>query len=226
MKVKAISGLLSRFRPQTFRIQYSSHHVSFLPHHVASDPQHPLCTLRRREQSVRKHEGLWWTVTSGVDLSKSSVVRSSCRRRLRTAVVQSLRARGFDEFGHLVDHDALLRVRRDLAGQLDREHALSLTGSTRLHIMPPLLATKYLDLRTETDSLMDILLEEIKGRPPRDHHSPDPARPKPSAKCNFHPSPSKCPAPVNNLDGDQRLRSRHLPTHSHFPPQQPLHAHI
>lgn len=191
MKVKAISGLLSRFRPQTFRIQYSPHHVSFLPHHVASDPQHPLCTLRRREQSVRKHEGLWWTVTSGVDLSKSSVVRSSCRRRLRTAVVQSLRARGFDEFGRLVDHDALLRARHDLAGQLDREHALSLTGSTRLHIMPPLLATKYLDLRTETDSLMDILLEEIKGRPPQRPPLSRPRTPQTVRKVQLSPKPQQ-----------------------------------
>jgi hypothetical protein len=150
-----------------------------------------LCTLRRREQSVRKHEGLWWTVTSGVDLSKSSVVRSSCRRRLRTAVVQSLRARGFDEFGRLVDHDALLRARHDLAGQLDREHALSLTGSTRLHIMPPLLATKYLDLRTETDSLMDILLEEIKGRPPQRPPLSRPRTPQTVRKVQLSPKPQQ-----------------------------------
>ncbi|KAF2446928.1 hypothetical protein P171DRAFT_429876 [Karstenula rhodostoma CBS 690.94] len=160
--MKAIIGLFTRLQPTTFRISYSPEYKTFLQHHAASDRLHPLYILRRREMAARKKEGLWWHVTSGIDLSRSGVVRTWCRRRLRNAFTEGLKGRGFDEFGRLVNV-AMLRQHKGFERLSERDGGLSLEGSVQLRITPALVTTKYAEVRKETDATIDILLEGLKA---------------------------------------------------------------
>lgn len=160
--MKAIARLLSRFQPKTFRINYTPEYKTFFQPHAASDPLHPLHILRVREIKERKREGLWWHVTSGAESSKSSVVRSWCRRRLRNAFIEVLKDRGFDEFGRRVDAVALTDQHKASGHILECKQASSLTGSVRLHVKPTLVAAKYADVREEAAAVVDILVEGIK----------------------------------------------------------------
>jgi hypothetical protein len=160
--MKGIIDLLTRFTPHTFKLNYSPGYKTFLVHHAASDPLHPMHILRRRQLAARKHEGLWWHVTTGVDLSKSGVVRSWCRKRLRNAFTEGLKERGFDEFGRLANV-AILRGYKGFEHIPERDGDLSLTGSLRLHISPALLTAKYADVRKETGAMITILLEGVKA---------------------------------------------------------------
>ncbi|KAJ4297782.1 hypothetical protein N0V90_005677 [Kalmusia sp. IMI 367209] len=149
--MKVIIQALARTKPKTFKLSYTPEYKTYIQHHAFSDPQHPLHIPRRREMKERKEEGLWWHVTTGIDLSKSGVVRSWCRRRLRNAFTEELKAQGFDKYGRLVHIHSLAREHRDLALVLQTQKDFSLTGSVRLHITPALVAAKYMDVRREAD---------------------------------------------------------------------------
>ncbi|KAF9738335.1 hypothetical protein PMIN06_009873 [Paraphaeosphaeria minitans] len=159
--MKSIINRFSSFQPTTFKISYSPEYKTYLQHHAANDWLHPLHILRRREMAKRKREALWWHVTTGVDLSRSSVVRSWCRRRLRGAFTEGLKERGFDEFGRLVNV-AKLREQKGFERLSERNAVLSLDGSVRLHITPALVTAKYADVRKETADTIHILLEALK----------------------------------------------------------------
>lgn len=159
--MKAIYGLFARLQPTTFKVSYSPQYKTFLQQHAANDWPHPLRIQRRREMAARKKEGLWWHVTSGVDLSRSGVVRSWCRRRLRNAFTEGLKERGFDDFGRLVNVTRL-REHKGFERLSERDGCLSLEGSVQLRISPALVTAKYADVRKETNATIDILLEALK----------------------------------------------------------------
>jgi hypothetical protein len=189
--MKGIIDHLTRFTPHTFKINYSPGYKTFLVHHAASDPLHPMHILRRRQLAARKHEGLWWHVTTGLDLSKSGVVRSWCRKRLRNAFTEGLKERGFDEFGRLVNV-AILRKHKGFERISERDGDLSLTGSVRLHISPALVTTKYADVRKETDTMISILLAGVKADGSWSRRSTAPSRPHAQSETIPQPrSPSR-----------------------------------
>lgn len=164
LQMKATANLIANFKPTTFKTYFSYTYITFLPHYIASDPQHPLCILQRRELKARKREGLWWHVTTGVELSRSSVVRSWCRRRLRNAFAEALKKNGFDEYGRLVNPQLFVRDRSQVAHAIQSNTNLSLTGSLRLHILPPLIASKYPLVCKEADGIIDILLDGFENK--------------------------------------------------------------
>jgi len=150
--MRAVTVKLSQLRPRNFQIQYTPSYKTLITHY-ALGPQHPLFDLREREMKTRKKEGLWWHVTNTLALSKSAVVRSWCRRRLRNAFLAELNTRGFNQYGKLIKPGDLERM----------QPALSLTGSLRLNATPALVAAKHVDVRRETAAVIDILLEGAKA---------------------------------------------------------------
>lgn len=161
---KAVSSLLSHFQPKLFRLNYSPSYTTFIPHHILNDPQHPLHLQRKREYASRKQEGLWWHVTSNADLAKSSVVRNTCRKRLRKAFADALRERGFDEHGRLVEIGALERhLGKSETWVKGQKKDIALTGSLRFHVMGPLIPAKYVDMKNETGMVLEALLEGVKA---------------------------------------------------------------
>lgn len=169
--MKGVAALLSRTPLKTIRISYSSDYKSFIIHHVASDSSHPLHILQRRRQAEWQKQGLRWHATTGVDLSKSSCVRSWARRRLRNAVVDELKLRGYNEKGIMVDSTAV-HGQSDLVNILQQGRSLDLTGSLRIHVQKPLISAKYTDVRSEVGQLFDIMLRSFKSEP---DHRPLPA---------------------------------------------------
>jgi hypothetical protein len=65
-----------------------------------------LSTLHRKTKQyymARERRGLWWVVTTGLQLGSKKTVRSWAARRTRQAFVEALRMRGFDSRGILTN---------------------------------------------------------------------------------------------------------------------------
>jgi hypothetical protein len=149
---------LARERFKFFNINYSSEYKTFIPNHVIIDPSHPLHTTQKRRARARKKEGLWWHATTGVDLAKSSCVRSWARRRLRQAIIEELKARGYDENGKVIDR-APAKYGEDLRTTKDFVKPLDLKGSLKLHVQVPLLPAKFVDVKAEAGKVVQLVVE-------------------------------------------------------------------
>ncbi|CAO2650929.1 Nn.00g092260.m01.CDS01 [Neocucurbitaria sp. VM-36] len=160
--MRRVLSLLSKQQPTTFKVSYAPDYKTFTLQHVANDPSHPLHETQKRRQKERKKEGLWWHATTGLDLNKSSCVRAWARRRLRNAVRDELQQRGYDATGKLVDLKAV-QHRPDLLNLLQQGKTLDLTGSLRLHILPPLIPAKYTQVREETGYVIETILQAMKN---------------------------------------------------------------
>ncbi|CBX93289.1 hypothetical protein IAQ61_009002 [Plenodomus lingam] len=152
--------IINRYNPTTFKINYTPEYKTFTQHHIATDRSHPLYIAQKRRQAERSKEGLWWHVTTGVDLSKSSCVRTWARRRLRNAVREELQQRGYNHAGTLVD-TAALKDRPELINVLRQGRSLDLKGSLRLHVLAPLIPAKYTVLCAETGEMIEKMLQVL-----------------------------------------------------------------
>lgn len=99
-----------------------------------------------------------------MDLSKSSVVRNTCRKRLRRAFADALRERGFDERGKLVEVEALEKHLGNSGGWLKgrADVDIALTGGLRFHVLGPLIPAKYVEVKEETGMVIEALLDGVK----------------------------------------------------------------
>jgi hypothetical protein len=158
----AFHSLIVKQPPKLFKVSYAPDYKNLIVNHVATDPSHPLRETQRRRQAEKKKEGLWWHATTGVDLNKSSCVRAWARRRLRNAVVDELKARGYDETGRYVNLRKL-HERPDLMAKVVAGKTLDLKGSLRLHAQAPLIPAKYVDVRAEAGAVIDAVQYRIKG---------------------------------------------------------------
>lgn len=140
-----------------FKIIHATAYAPLIINHVIADASHPLHVAQTRKLQERKKEGLWWHATVGADLVKSSCVRTWARRRLRNAVIEELRARGYDEKGILIrsgPQGSDMPPQKSLDPRLPRE----LKGSLRLHILPPLIPAKYVEVKAEAGKILDLLI--------------------------------------------------------------------
>jgi hypothetical protein len=149
-----ISSQLAKQQPKLFKVNYTPEYKTFIINHVVSDPSHPLHEAQKRLSMDRKQEGIWWHVTTGGDLSKSSCVRSWSRRRLRNAIVEELKAHGYDENGKFVKRKASDTRENLAATTLSND----LRGSLRLHALAPLIPAKYVDVKTEVGQIIKTIV--------------------------------------------------------------------
>ncbi|CAN9436740.1 unnamed protein product [Alternaria sp. RS040] len=159
-------SLIAKQTPKTFKVYYTPTYKSLFPHHVATDPSHPLYETQRRRQAEKKQEGLWWHATASADSAKSSCIRTWARRRLRNAVVDELKARGYDETGKFAK-PKIVPQRADLMARVGAGQTLDLKGSLRLHVQAPLIPAKYLDIRAEAGAVIDALESATTNGAPR-----------------------------------------------------------
>ncbi|USP80898.1 hypothetical protein yc1106_08172 [Curvularia clavata] len=156
-----VVATLARHQLKTFKVNYAPEYRNFITNHVVVDFSHPLHETQKRRQAERKKEGLWWHATTGVDLNKSSCVRAWARRRLRNAIKDELKERGYNERGMFVDVQAI-RDKPDLMNVLRAGKTLNLTGSLRLHIQSPLIPAKYAEVRKETGFVIEAVVQAMK----------------------------------------------------------------
>ena len=159
--MKNFFASIAREQLKTFKVSYSPEYKNFIVNHVVIDSSHPLHETQKRRQAERKKEGLWWHATTGVDLNKSSCVRAWARRRLRNAIKDELKERGYDERGMFVDVQAI-RERPELMNVLRAGKTLNLTGSLRLHVQPPLIPAKYAEVRAETGRVIEAVVQQMR----------------------------------------------------------------
>jgi hypothetical protein len=152
-----IFAKLARQQSKLFKVNYTPEYNTFIVNYILSDAAHPLHEGQKRRSRERKKEGLWWHATTGVDLTKSSCVRAWARRRLRNAVVEELRARGYDEYGKYIHKSKEPKSGGNSLYTLNSS-SLDLKGSLRLHVHAPLLPAKYADIKAETGRLLDIIV--------------------------------------------------------------------
>jgi hypothetical protein len=145
---------LAKQQPKLFKVNYTPEYKTFIINHVVQDPSHPLHEAQKRLSMARKQEGLWWHITTGGDLSKSSCVRSWSRRRVRNAIVEGLKEHGYDEDGKLVKRKTS-DTRESLAATTLSD---DLRGSLRLHALAPLIPAKYVDVKTEVGQIINAIV--------------------------------------------------------------------
>ncbi|EUC30516.1 hypothetical protein COCCADRAFT_103717 [Bipolaris zeicola 26-R-13] len=162
--MKSAFAILAKNKPNTFTVSYAPEYKNFILNHVVSDASHPLHETQKRRQAERKKQGLWWHATTGVNLSRSSCVRAWARRRLRNAIKDELKERGYDDHGMFVNAKAI-QDRPDLMGLLKAGKKLDLTGSLRLHIQEPLITAKYAEVRAETGNVIEAVVQAMKNGP-------------------------------------------------------------
>lgn len=156
MSMSKIIGQLSKQRPKFFRVSYSTEYKTFILNHILADPRHPVHETQKRRFQERPREGLWWHVTTAADLSKSSCVRSWSRRRLRNAIIEELRARGFDENGKAIISKISNSGNTALRSPFPSPPAIQ--GSLRLHAQLPLIPAKFTEVKAEVGRTIDIIL--------------------------------------------------------------------
>jgi len=177
-----VARLLAKHNFQFFTYYYAASHRSFIGHRLQDDTQHPLHTAQTRLFLERKKEGLWWSITVSVTLCKAKVVRTWVRRRLHTAFVEELRARGIQQDGRLVKYKpGTIRGHEVDARILDQLGGASLRGTVRLHADPLVITAKYADIRLEAGAFVDALLQGLKrelGIPSGNFKKQRPQRPQ------------------------------------------------
>ena len=149
---------LNKLKLTTFKPSYSPSYANLSTNHIASNPHHPLCVSQRRRQQERSKRGLWWCATTGLDVSKSSCVRTWARRRMRHALLEELKAKGYDEVGRLVDREAM-RDEPVVQQVLKRGRSMDLMGTLRLHGINPLLPAKYETVKKDMRSIVAALVQ-------------------------------------------------------------------
>jgi hypothetical protein len=170
--------------PRYFGLYWSANHETFIIHWAAKDANHPMATLRRRVMGEREKKGLWWHVTVGINTSKTRVVRSWVKRRLRNAFLEALKERGVAEDGKIVNPSKLLQS-QSIIRAIEQGQQVALTGSVKMHALADIVTAKYVDVKEETSALVDALLKGLEadlakemGKSPL--HPLQPHRKKPS----------------------------------------------
>jgi hypothetical protein len=203
--MNSVFSLLAKQPPKTFKVSYAPQYKNFIINHVATDPSHPLHETQRRRQAEKKKEGLWWHATTGVDLNKSSCVRAWARRRLRRAVVDELKARGYDENGKYANLNKLqTQTQTDLMAGVAAGKTLDLKGSLRLHVQAPLLPAKYVDVRAEAGAVIDAVRYGIPKDASVDYASAKPTRGRSSSS----PPAAAQPSPFRVTKHTVKSRTR------------------
>lgn len=141
---------LAKQQSSLFKVSYTPGYSNLIPHHVIADRAHPLYETQKRRLEEKKKVGLWWHVTSGNDLSKSSCVRTWARRRLRQALLEELKVRGYNEKGKRKPEEIGKRTP-------------DLKGSLRLHIQLPLVSAKFEDVKAEIRKVIDTMVQAAKA---------------------------------------------------------------
>ena len=149
---------LSKLKLTTFKPSYSPSYANLSTNHIASNTAHPLCIAQRRRQQERPRHGLWWCATTGLDVSKSSCVRTWARRRMRHALLEELKAKGYDETGKLIDKHAM-KDEPVVQQVLARGRSMDLMGTLRMHGIDPLLPAKYETVRADMRSIVEALVQ-------------------------------------------------------------------
>jgi hypothetical protein len=216
MKPFSVFAAIMRKPPALFTVSHSHDYKTFIMQHVLADRTHPLHETQKRRQRQRKREGLWWHVTTSSELSKSSCVRAWARRRLRNAVVEELKLRGYDDTGRPLPVDESTKTAAAVLPKSTAPTMPELTGSMRLHVQAPLIPAKFPAVRAEIGHVVDQLvraanipaggLSEKKARPASQRFTKSPAnrasyaKPWSNAKTSVAPSPRKtAEAPSSQL---------------------------
>lgn len=150
---------LSKQTFKFFRPYYSPEYKKFITSHLVKDSAHPLHTTQVRRARQRKQEGLWLEITADQGICKSSFVRTWARRRLRVALVQELKANGYDESGKAIERKGEEKSTRPLT-----VHRGDITGSLRLHVLVATIPAKFVDIQAEAKNVVEFLVK--KANPP------------------------------------------------------------
>jgi hypothetical protein len=145
-------------RMKSFAFNYAPNYQTLITNHIMDDPAHPLYIARTRIHNERPRAGLWWHATVASTSSKSAVIRTWMRRRLRNAFIDELKARGIAEDGKILKDVKRSFTSSVIEGLAKREQDTSLKGSLKLHAMAPMLTAKYTLVRKETGVIIDALL--------------------------------------------------------------------
>ncbi|KAF2830148.1 hypothetical protein CC86DRAFT_181176 [Ophiobolus disseminans] len=157
-----VGSQLARQQFKFFTAIHAPEYTTLIANHVVSDHSHPLNATQKRRAREKKKDGLWWHATTSVSLTRSSCVRTWARRRLHEAVVGELKARGYDKDGKLINLKSP-NSQETPSTQVNFGKLLDLRGSLRLHVLPPLIPAKFVEIKAEVGRTLDIVINAARG---------------------------------------------------------------
>lgn len=156
-------SLLSQLKCTNFSVSYAPEYKYLVSSRITTDRNHPLHIQAVRNHREKEREGLWWVISVTTISAKKSTVRNWLKRRLREAFREELKSRGYKRNGFAITKG------NDAAKEANQEKAIAqgppvLTGSLRLNVNPTLLTAKFVDVKREAGSVVDVLIhaEEAK----------------------------------------------------------------
>lgn len=137
-----------------------NHKLSYTAERIFKDPGHVFYRpIRKRYQNVvngkydLREEGLWITCTSNT-MPGSRVVRSWTTRKMRQAIVDALKNRGFDRTGKK------LKTLAELGQGINGGHVLPelLSGTLSIETMPLIRETKYEEVQRQAAMVVNEVI--------------------------------------------------------------------
>ena len=137
-----------------------NHKLSYTAERVFRDPSHVFHRpIRKRYQNVvngkydPREEGLWITCTSNT-MPGTKVVRSWTTRKMRQAIVDALKSRGFDRKGKK------LKALAEPGQGIDGGHVVPelLSGTLSIETMPLIRETKYEEVQRQAAMVVNEVI--------------------------------------------------------------------
>ena len=120
-----------RFNPQSGTRQYRKlplshirvnwsldHNPSYIGAGLIADSNNILSANAKKRYAERRKDCLWWEATSNTMENTKKVVRVWHNKRLRKAIIEALRTRGFDRDGRVLDTPYSERPAKPLMGSM------------------------------------------------------------------------------------------------------------
>ena len=142
LKVRGVSICRVKWSPK-YEPSYVASKILSEPGHVLSLP-----TLERYKERVR--EGLWWYVTANT-MTGMRCMRSRGNRRLRIALTQALKAKGYDKNGRL------------LGALGDRKVGVELRGSMEVQILKQCIDAEWRKVQKQAELILEKIMELCQG---------------------------------------------------------------
>lgn len=153
---------------RTIRTHFTPQHkpdLVYLPW-VRNDPEHLLAAAVNARIRERPRDTLWWCVITPVGVSARKTVRNWLERRVRVAVVEALRWRGFDADGRWIGRvrsgvgEAAARWLEETARPLGAGAVAgeNLVGSLRLAVSDAGLTAPIASVRQDVVTILDRLI--------------------------------------------------------------------
>ena len=134
----------------SWTVQWTRHHlVGFIAQPIVLQPRHILYRATKHRYDNRPTDCLWWSVSAN-PLGGKKVIRSWTARRVRQAIIEALKARGFDRDGRPVRDSGATHT-----------GSIPLTGTVRVMCCKPGTEMHISKVKAGAQFVVDTIIKDV-----------------------------------------------------------------